>query len=152
MNEQSQSSFAKPAAGTESDQRRSPSSLWRHGLPLALVLLAGVSISLGLFLIMRQAEQRRIEADFQSMAGTPAAVLQAEVEDHLEMIRSIRAFFFSSHNVDRDEFHAFTRDGLRVLKSVQALAWVPRVTATNRAAHELTVRTLGYIVMRLPIM
>jgi PAS domain S-box-containing protein len=106
--------------------------------------MAGVSVSLMLFFIVRHAEARRDQADFERRAIAPVAAMQDAIEEHLVLLRSIGAFYFSSHTVDRNEFRAFTEDALRRLPAIKALKWVPRIPAELRSQHEQMVRTNGY--------
>jgi PAS domain S-box-containing protein len=111
---------------------------------LAFILVAGFSVSLMLFFIVRHAEARRDEADFERRATAPVAAIQDAIEEHLVLLRSIGAFYFSSHTVDRGEFRAFTGDALRRLPAIKALKWAPRIPSELRAQHEQMARTNGY--------
>jgi PAS domain S-box-containing protein len=136
MNEHHQSGGGRdrPASG----------SPWRHRLPLAFIVLSGVSLSIILFLIVREAEAKRDQADFQRRATIPIAAIEDEIDEHMALLGSIAAFYFSSHQVDRNEFRAFTADALRRLPAVQALVWAPRVPAETRLEHEGAVKAQGF--------
>jgi PAS domain S-box-containing protein len=97
-----------------------------------------------LFFIVRHAEARRDQADFERRATAPVAAIQDAIEEHLVLLRSIGAFYFSSHTVDRAEFRAFTEDALRRLPAIKALKWAPRIPSELRSQHEQMVRTNGY--------
>lgn len=124
--------------------KRSPSSSWPRRLPLAFLLLSGVSLSFILFFIVREAETKRNQADFERRATIPVTAIQSAVDEHLALLQSIASFYFSSQEVDRNEFRAFTQDGLVRLPALQALAWAPRIPLETRAAHEAAVRAEGY--------
>src|SRR5213594_2173567 len=137
MNERHQ----KERAGSD---HPAPVSIWRHGLPLAFILIAGISVSLMLFFIVRQAEARRDQADFERRASIPVTAIQNAIDEHLALLRSIAAFYFSSHEVDRNEFRAFTEDALRRVPAIKALVWAPKVPRELRLLRENMMRTNGY--------
>jgi PAS domain S-box-containing protein len=134
MNEHHQSG----GSGQDRPASRSP---WRHRLPLAFILLSGISLSFILFFIVREAEAKRDQADFQRRATIPISAIEDAIDEHMALLGSIAAFYFSSHQVDRNEFRAFTADALRRLPAVQALVWAPRVPAEARLDHEASVKT-----------
>jgi PAS domain S-box-containing protein len=137
MNEHDQS-------GGRGQDRPAAGSPWRQRLPLAFIILSGISLSFILFFIVREAEAKRDQADFQRRATIPISAIEDAIDEHRALLGSIAAFYFSSHQVDRNEFRAFTADALRRLPAVQALVWAPRVPAEARFAHESSVKAEGH--------
>jgi PAS domain S-box-containing protein len=140
MNEPSQS--ATPAH--REPESRPPFASWRRRLPLLFIFLSGASLSFILFFIVREAETKRLDADFERRSTIPIAAIQSAIDEHVALLQSIAAFYFSSHQVERDEFRAFTQAGLQRLPALQCLIWAPRVNAETRAVHEAAVRAEGY--------
>lgn len=140
MNEPPQS--ATPAH--REPEARPAASAWRRRLPLAFILFSGTSLSLILFFIVREAETKRVHADFERRSTIPVAAIQSAIDEHVALLHSLASFYFSSHQVERDEFRAFTHAGLQRLPALQCLTWAPRVTAEGRAVHEAGVRAEGY--------
>src|SRR5688572_11106750 len=105
MNEPRQS--ATPAQNGP-EARPEPSS-WRRRLPLAFILVSGFSLSTILFFIVREAELKRSDADFERRSTIPVAAIQSAIDEHVGLLQSIASFYFSSHQVERDEFRAFTQ-------------------------------------------
>src|SRR5687768_6043864 len=136
MNEPPQS--ATPAHREPETRPRSAS--WRRRLPLAFILCSGTSLSLILFFIVREAESKRLHADFERRSSIPVAAIQSGIDEHMSLLHSLASFYFSSHQVERDEFRAFTQASLQRLSALQCLTWAPRITADARAAHEAAVR------------
>jgi PAS domain S-box-containing protein len=120
------------------------SPAWRRRLPLAFILLSGASLSLILFFIVREAETKRLHADFERRSMIPVAAIQSGIDEYVALLQSIASFYFSSHEVERDEFRAFSQAGFQRLPALQGLAWAPRINAEARAAHEASVRAEGY--------
>jgi PAS domain S-box-containing protein len=131
-------------SGGSAQARPASGSPWRHRLPLAFIILSGISLSFILFLIVREAEAKRDQSDFQRRATIPVSAIQDAIDEHMALLGSIAAFYFSSHQVDRNEFRAFTADALRRLPAVQALVWAPRVPAEMRMDHEAVVKAEGH--------
>ena len=101
---------------------------WRIRLPIGLLVLAGAILSLTLFFLVRNSDQRRLHAEFERHADVPATAVQRQLDDHISLLRSIEAFFFSSRSVDRKEFGGFTRESLTRLRGILALEGIPRVS------------------------
>jgi PAS domain S-box-containing protein len=120
-----------------------PAAAWQRRLPLALTAAAGLALALGLFLLVRQADERRWQAEFQRQANVPATALQRDIDDYVYLLRSIGAFYFSSQDVDRREFRGFTENALSRLSGISALEWIPRVSDPERPAHEQAARQQG---------
>src|SRR6185503_718919 len=129
--------------GDAGPERPASSSPWRHRLPLALLVVSGASLSFILFFIVREAEGKRNQADFERRATIPVTAMQDAVDEHMGLLRSIAAFYFSSEEVDRHEFRAFTEDALKRLPAVHALACARRVPAEQRRQHETAVKAEG---------
>ena len=131
-------------SGGAGPERPASSSPWRHRLALALLVISGASLSFILFFIVREAEGKRNQADFERGATIPVTAMQDAVDEHMGLLRSIAAFYFSSEDVDRNEFRAFTEDALKRLPAVYALACALRVPAEQRIEHEAAVKAEGH--------
>jgi PAS domain S-box-containing protein len=140
MNEPHQS--ANPAHGGPEERPRV--SRWRRRLPLAFILVSGFGLSGILSFIVREAETKRSHADFERRATVPVAAIQGVIDEHVALLHSIASFFFSSHQVERQEFLAFTQAGLQRLPALHCLAWAPRVSPEGRSAHESALRAAGH--------
>lgn len=85
-----------------------------------------------------------MQPEFARRADVPATALQRDIDDHVNQLRSLSAFYYSSQDVDRKEFAGFVRDALVRLKGVTAVEWIPRVADVNRPAHEAAARKEGF--------
>jgi PAS domain S-box-containing protein len=133
----------QPQQQSGPEARPEPSS-WRRRLPLAFILVSGFSLSTILFFIVREAEMKRSDADFERRSTIPVAAVQSAIDEHIGLLQSIASFYFSSHQVEQGEFRAFTQAALQRLPAMHCLAWLPRVSVTNRAAHEAALREAGH--------
>lgn len=72
-----------------------------------------------------------------------AQAIEAEISHSLSVITSIRSFYLASEFVSRKEFNVFTTPYFAELDSIQALEWIPKVSASQRAAYEKRARDEG---------
>lgn len=116
---------------------------WRY-LMVAGIFGLGVLVSIGLSLMVHDAERARLQAIFADAAGDYAQELRRQLRSSLEVLYAIRNFYASSREVERGEFATFTRDALRRHPEILALDWVPRVAGADRAVFEQAVRAEGF--------
>lgn len=107
------------------------------------IVLLGLLISLVGFWAMRQWEASKLEQEFNKAANDRFVVVAHEVEMGLQLIEATRAFYDASHSVERDEFTVFARTILQSSHSLEALAWLPRVTAEQRPELERETQREG---------
>ncbi len=107
---------------------------------MGVMLLIVVSI----YIMASKWEAHRIAADFRNAARQTSYSLQQELTRQADVLDSIARFYGSSNFVDADEFHQFTAPIVRRDPVIQALEWVPRITAGARADFETHVRQSGY--------
>jgi PAS domain S-box-containing protein len=108
-----------------------------------LVACAGIALSAALFIFARGWEQKQLQIAFNRASEDRISALQRGIEESLQELESINAFYAASEEVTRKEFHDFVRPFLRHNPSVQALAWVPRVPASLRATYEQAAQRDG---------
>jgi diguanylate cyclase (GGDEF)-like protein len=113
----------------------------RHLVPTFAVVLAGLALSGVAWLAVSQREDQQAALELQARAKDHALILQEGINDYVEEIATLRAYFQSSaHVIDRQEFASFTNYLLHDRPAILAFAWIPRVTRDQRAAHELAAR------------
>lgn len=117
----------------------SPLSEWRRRLMPSLVAAAtGVGLSVTAAIMISSVEDRHAKKAFDVVAENHFLVLQNALNEYLNKLRAMRAFFSSSDDaITRGEFETFARPILRYSSAIQTLSWVPRVRRPERAAHEL---------------
>ena len=129
-----------------SNTRRPPSTPPEspfNQLPATAVLVAGVVLSLAVFLGARLSEQAEFDAEFGRQALNRAYAVQRTIATNLQVIESVAAFYTASNDVTRDEFHGFTRPLLDHDSAIQAIEWAPRVPRSQRAQYEEAARRDG---------
>lgn len=114
-----------------------PRPQWRArinsiALPLVMLLL----IVAALFYLAKNQEQKRISALFEERIHLLHNALQNDFNRTIDINRTLKAFFDSSSKVSPAEFKTFTDTIFSTHKNIQALEWIPRVTAENRLFYE----------------
>jgi len=110
--------------------------IFRGHFPTTLVLVLGVLISSTGFLLTSNHFQSRSQRAFDEPAAHYTAILSQEIDRYLEVINSVGTFMAASNEVDRWEFFALVGKSLPRFPGIQALEWIPRVTAEKRSEYE----------------
>jgi len=119
-------------------------------LAAAAVGVAGVAISLFLFLTLRHREFLLADACFRIEAEQCARSIEQAMSERLIAVRMLQAFYRGSEVVERDEFREFTAPLFeRRELGLRALFWVPRVPAAERQAHEQAGQAAGMGTYRI---
>ena len=121
-----------------------PGRLTRHA-PAAIVVLAGLTLTaLGHRLIL-EAEDRRIEAEFQRRAEGAQNLVNEVLDNYTAALVGLRGIFLSDENVTRTEFSAVATDICKRYPGIATLQWMPIVPAADRARVETEAsRELGF--------
>ena len=112
---------------------------WRsvgHAWPIVAAACLGLAVAVSAWFAVSIWEERLARAKFNAIAGDYASILQNGLDDFLGRIYALRAFYDSSHQVDRNEFALFTSQFNRNQSDIMRLIWCPRVTREQRAAFE----------------
>ncbi|NET36409.1 MAG: response regulator [Cyanothece sp. SIO1E1] len=96
------------------------------------------------FTIVWDLEEEKIEKEFERHAIHITALIQSNIEKNLQQSESIVAFYKASNLVERQEFKEFVTSYLSEHLGIQALEWIPRVSASQRAAYEQAARQEGF--------
>jgi PAS domain S-box-containing protein len=129
---------------TTDDARQRTRITWQV-FAAAAVLLLGVASSVALFSMLRARERAAIERDFRDTAQDRVVAVRRTMESYTLVLESIQAFYAGSQSVERGEFHNFVAPFCRRMSSIRALAWVPRVQASERARYEAEARNDGCV-------
>ncbi len=120
--------------------------LW---LPVTLIAAAGTCLSVLLVFYAYKAERQRLLAEFQVAANQPILEINNLIQTNLATVQSLAAFYVSSEHVSRQEFKAFASSNLSRHNSIQALEWLPKVSAKERKAYVLGARLDGFPDFRI---
>jgi len=104
-----------------------------------LLIMTGVTFS-----VMRHWERERFLSNFESHSNHLDYALQTNFSSHIEVLYSVESLYYSSSEVTRQEFQTFVGRYLSRHPGIQALEWIPRVPANERASFEEAANLDGY--------
>ena len=108
----------------------------RERLPYLLVLLLGLALSISAYFLVQSLQHTNAHKAFEGPAGRYATAIPRVLDSNLEVVKSAGSFFSAAKNADRWDFFQFARDALPRHPAIQALEWIPRVSAAERAKYE----------------
>jgi PAS domain S-box-containing protein len=122
-----------------------PREIWRQrrisvALPLCFMLTAAIVI----FVHVRTWEQDRIKSGFERRADELADAIKEKLDDHLDVLHAVEAFYASSSEVHRRDFQSFVRHAFVRYPGLQALSWDLRIPGAKRVDSEEAARRDGY--------
>jgi len=115
----------------------------RQSIQLWAVVCVGITVSIGLFYLVRNWESRAARADFAFLAESHDTALQKEIRQHIEVFDSINGLYRASTYVDRNEFHTFVTRVVAQDNAVTTLAWIPKVLTVDRQKFTAQARRDG---------
>lgn len=115
----------------------------RHPIVIPTVLFVGVCLSLVSFLAIRTWENRAMKQKASELVGEQAEQLRVTVLRSMEVLHSITAFMAVRGQPTRDDFRQFVQPALARQPELQALEWIPRVPALQRAQFERAAQADG---------
>jgi PAS domain S-box-containing protein len=116
----------------------------RTRLSVALPICLAVLLTMILFLEVRAGERKRAQLLFERRTDHIAQTLMKTLSAYSDILYSIEGLFRSSQEVERSEFAKFVERSLLRHPGIQALEWIPRVPAKQRAVYEANARQDGY--------
>jgi len=126
-----------------------PQSQLRLRLSLVLLVLIVGALNVVLFLNVRAGQWKRTLLVFERRVDHLAIALNTNLESYIVVLHSIERLYRASQEVDRDEFHRFVELSFARHSGIQALEWIPRVSAAQRREYEEGARRDGYLSFQI---
>lgn len=104
-----------------------------------VVLATGLFLALSLFSFLHHNFQETIYNKFRASVQNHLEAIFHGSQPYLEMLYGIRAGFYSSQYVDRNEFRLLVERLIQKLPGIQALAWIPKISDEQREQYESDV-------------
>jgi len=117
--------------------------LSRRSVAVALPALVAGGLSLAAYGLTRTAEWRDLSREFEHRARGHASAIRTTIEEYRDILHSIDGLFSASQVVGRQAFREFVTRALARHAGIRALAWIPRVPDSMRAAVESAARAQG---------
>lgn len=108
-------------------------------LPTGLMCAAAIL----LFAAASTWERDRLRLEFERRAEHIVSAFEGDLRRYLEVLESLRRFYASSPEVERQAFRTFVAPVFSRYPGIQALSWEPLVPAVERIAYEDAVRREG---------
>ncbi len=121
----------------------------RGHLPAVLALGLGLLITGVAFFTTLGYYADQSQQEFDRPAARYTAVVSQSIDRYLEVVSSIGAFMAAAKEIDRWEFFALGEKSLPRFPGLQALEWVPRVTAKQRKRYEKRAEKDGLYGFRI---
>ncbi len=112
--------------------------------PSAAILIVGLLASIGVLHTSSTYDRARAIDKFEHLATARFNAVTEQVSSELLTVLSTASFLGSSPEIDRVSFRSFTTPLLSIGTAFQALEWVPKVTARERATYESDALTDGF--------
>ena len=114
-----------------------PRSIWRaRRVNVMIPLLLTLCMVVAVFVFVRQWEQARMESEFRDRAQRVIHAVQARIDYHVEVQKSVAALFASVEKVSSKQFSNFVAQPISNFSALQAIAWAPLVMHSERANWE----------------
>ncbi len=124
-------------------KRGSRTSVGLRWWPLAVTVVIGLIVTGGAWRSANLLHAREIESAFARQAGQPLHAVRRTLREHLDVLESLSALFDATDSFSGAEFSTFSHHLLVNHDSIQALEWIPRVTASQREDFEATIHAGG---------
>ncbi len=112
--------------------------------PVAFTLFAGAALTIGATIFVWHWEKDRAFKNVETAANQRFIILEQSIKLETAVIQSLKGLFSASRDVTRQQFGDFVSSIMRDLGTVQAVEWIPRVDATERAYYESKAKNEGY--------
>ena len=118
-----------------------PRSLWRSRTrPVAVPMLLFFALFVAIFVRTRAWERDQSLADFQLLSQSFEDKLQFELSAQQGFLQQLSASWSNPAPVGAEQFATLTSHILQRFPAIQAIEWVPRVAAADRAQFEAAQR------------
>ena len=116
----------------------------RRYIPAGLTLGIGTSLSLAASALVWHSENQRMQVQFHEQADRLNVTLQQSINNNLEILYSLQAFYSASTEVTKQDFKQFVGPTLSRKGAIHSLNWILRVPAAQKAAYEAAIRAEGF--------
>lgn len=90
----------------------------------AVILILGIGCSFLMSWMALNAQQKRSEESFRSLASQSFSTIMRNLAWHEDVLENIKNFYLASDTIDDDEFITFTQSSFRNHGSFDALGWI----------------------------
>jgi len=116
---------------------------------VAAIALAGIAASVTVFIVASSSERARFEAAFLRDTASLVNAIQNSAHDSSLVLDALAAFHEGSADVDRQAFRSFVETLGHASRHMDTVAWIPRVSQSQRQSFENAARQSGMTNFRV---
>lgn len=116
----------------------------RRYFPILCLLVLGIAVSFGMFLLVHRWEQKSQRIEFESKVNAYANAVESTLNEYVEALLFLGDFFDNSTMVTRQEFTNLVQSVLPRYPGIQAFGWDPLVKDSEREMYESAAREEGF--------
>ena len=128
---------------------KEPSLRRSHYLPLGLSLVIGGGLSILAALLSWNLELRKVQTAFDEQQEHFVQHLQRHLDEYVQVTETLGIFYDSSDDITRQDFQSFTRPFFNKYSGILGLAWVPKVSQSERLTYEQTMKNNGFPTFKI---
>ena len=110
---------------------------------IGILAAVGIVLSYASFKVTRNWEEDEALHHLRELTRNHGVAIEQELLTHLDFLHSIAALYDTSPFVSREEFRTFANSLLKRARGVQALEWIPLISAGERGEYERLARSDG---------
>ncbi|MCT7964271.1 CHASE domain-containing protein [Laspinema sp. D1] len=115
----------------------------RTYLPVGLTVLVGLSLSAIAATGVYEWERRSAQENLVQRRETVSVTLQSDIEEYLQVTRSLGALYDISGPVTEENFQRFSQSFFENYPGIFGMAWLERVSKSQRKAFEQRMQAQG---------
>lgn len=81
---------------------------------------------------------------FYAQAKIQSDAIEYEIHKNLESVKALKSLFSVAESISAPQFQSFTKDFIATNSAIQALEWIPQISANERAEFEQSARGEGF--------
>ncbi len=108
------------------------------------ILVIGCGISYLVFDNQRLSTKLGANDRFYAQAKIQSDAIEYEIHKNLESVKALKSLFSVTENISAPQFQSFTKDFITTNSAIQALEWIPQISASERAEFEQSARGEGF--------
>lgn len=104
----------------------------KNKIILGGILLLTIGVSIATFFLFQKQQRIKKETEFLLLTQDFVHLLNLGVNEQLQTLTALKAFYLSSEEVSYQEFQRFTQPFLKKNKIIKALEWAPKVLDSEK--------------------
>ncbi|EIJ41033.1 histidine kinase,histidine kinase,CHASE domain-containing protein [Beggiatoa alba B18LD] len=115
--------------------------IWQRYMPVILTLSIGIVLSVVMYYITLEWEQRKIQSEFTKPAEDRALAIERAFALHWKVLQTFQNLFRANgNNIDTTTFNRFSQSVLAQQPALKAVTWIPRVATEGKTDFEQQAR------------